>query len=166
MSHAKRASPPAPGKPFFQPMDPAIMAVTIEEQRRMLERYKYTEEDMLAAIDEIHKTYKYTEDQMLKAIREGINQGWQDGYTEMLKTVYAAVAYVMRCEYGWGVQRLSRLMDEIDRRVYTTISHADIVEQLDEEYSIHMDLDDMIHRIVIEGPGRWQRKRRSKDTRA
>lgn len=102
----------------------------------------------------------YTESQMLEAIQDGLRQGWQDGWTEMLKTVYAATAYVMRHEYGWGAMRLTKLMDEIDQRVYTTINHADLVEQLDEEYRIYLDLEDLIHRIVILGPGPGRPKKK------
>lgn len=158
MSHGRRGPVSPPAKPALQAakLSPNgelnVMAAALMEARKALEVYQ--------------ATHKYTEEQMLKAIREGVTEGWQEGFTEMLKEVYAATAYVMRNEFGWGVQRLSRLMDEIDQRVYTTINHADIVEQLDEEYSIQIDMDDMIHRVVITGPGRGQRKRRSKDTRA
>ena len=156
MSHGRREKPAPPAKPAT-PANPAllaaklspngelnVMAAALMESRKALETYQ--------------ATHKYTEEQMLKAIREGVMQGWQDGYTEMLKTVYAATAYVMRREYGWGVVRLSKLMEEIDQRVYTTINHSDLVEQLDEEYSISLDLDDMIHRVVITGPGKGGRK--------
>lgn len=157
MSHAKRASPPAPGKPVFQPMDPAIMAVTIEEQRRMLKRYKYTEEDMLAAINEIHETYKYTEDQMLKAIQGGVDEGWRGGWragmTEMLKCAYAAVSVVMREQYGFGAERLLKLLKAIDQRIETTIEHSDLLAELSSA-GIELDLSDPMERISIRGPAK------------
>lgn len=146
MSHGKRQPVPVSrGKPAplvktVAPGNPALQAI-IDQVRQEL---------MANGI--------YTKDQMEAGIQEGLRQGWDEAWTEMIKTVYAATAYVMRHVYGWGAVRLSRLMDEIDQRVYTTISHRDIVEQLDEEYSIHMDLEDMIHRIVITGPGRGQKK--------
>lgn len=144
MSHAKRASPPAPGKPVFQPMDPAIMAVTIEEQRRMLERYKYTEE------------------QMLKAIQGGVDEGWRGGWragmTEMLKCAYAAVSVVMHEQYGFGAERLLKLLKAIDQRIETTIEHSDLLAELSSA-GIELDLSDPMERISIRGPAKGGRRK-------
>lgn len=160
MSHARRG--PLPVKmPVLRPMDPAVMAVTVEEQRRMLERFKYTEEDMLAAINEIHATYKYTEEQMLEAIKGGLDEGWRGGWragmTEMLKCAYAAISVVMREQYGFGAERLLRLLKAVDMRIETTIEHSDLLKEL-EKAGVELDLSDPLDRISIRGKGRGRKR--------
>lgn len=97
----------------------------------------------------LHKLVKngITPEDLEANYKKGFEAGFQAAGKPMVKTCYAAACLAAKEEFGFGKQRILRLVTALDRHVLDTMSSIDIIDDVWRECGIHIDFNEPFDRI-------------------
>lgn len=97
----------------------------------------------------LHKLIKngITQQDLEANYKKGFDDGFKASGEPMVKTCYAAACLAAKSEFGFGKQRILRLIQAIDKRVLDSMSSYEIVEQVLADCGIRLDFNDPFDRV-------------------
>lgn len=102
--------------------------------------------------ERLHRMMKngITLDDLEAEYKKGFDAGFKASGQPMIKTCYAAACLAAKNEFGFGKQRILRLIQAVDRYVLDSMSSYDAIEDVWKECGIRIDFREPFDRIMEE----------------
>lgn len=131
------------------------------QQRRAAERARAQEKrDALAALPtRAQKTTRrmmqhgILPDDLKKNYEKGIREGFNRASIHMVEAYYAATAYALNKEFGFGQARCIRALRAIEETLVEAITNDDLRKMALERVGIEIHFDDPVERAQAKGEG-------------
>lgn len=81
------------------------------------------------------------------AIKENYHLGIEAGKAQAIKTCYAAMCMAARDVYGFGKQRVCKMLREMDKRVVETLASDEAVDEVFEQLGLRITFSDPFSNI-------------------
>lgn len=88
-----------------------------------------------------------TPEDLEKEYQKGKRDGFNSASPEITKTLFAAVALAARSEFGFGWQRVKRLLEKANDNVLNTLDSVDAIDQVFDELGLTIDFKDPLEPI-------------------
>lgn len=90
-----------------------------------------------------------------KAREAGHKVGFQEGYARGVKeggrlayrSIYGALLIKLHDMYGFGKQRLYKLLSEVDQRILESLKHTELIDEAWEKTGLQLNFDAPFDRI-------------------